>query len=118
MRAARSRKRWASSRVKLANAAQATFPPEVVVREGGDAVEVDGVDGDGAAAVERAEGCDDDGAGGGERDGGVEQFGRRVVVAARPLGAERARSLALRSGACAHARSMNAILAATTGTAG
>ena len=64
----------------VGDAAQAPLPPEVRVGERGNAVEVDRIDGDRAAAVEGAQGRDDHAARRGEGDRRVERGGRRIVV--------------------------------------
>jgi hypothetical protein len=66
------------------DAADAALPPEQVIGELRHAIEMDGVDGDGAAAVDRPQRGDHDVARGRKRDRGVERFGRRFVVAACP----------------------------------
>ncbi len=90
---------------EVGDAAQSSFPPQIAVGELGDPVEVNGVDGHGAPAIERPQRRHDHAAGRGEGDGGVEALGRRVVVPAGPLGAEAqgARSFGRRSGAHEHA---------------
>ena len=80
------------------DAPDAALPPEQVVRELRHAIEMDGVDRDGAAAIERAQRRDDDVAHRREGDGRIERLGRRVVVAAGPHGAELERASLLRLG--------------------
>src|SRR6185295_9891609 len=81
-----------------------TLPPELVVRELGKTVEVDGVDGDRASSAERLEGRPNDIARWRERDRGVEGLRWLFSVVARPLGPELARALTLpsRSGRYEH----------------
>src|SRR5690242_12215624 len=66
----------------------ALAPEERVVVEGGDLIEVDGVDGDDAAFAQSRERADDDLAGGSEGDGAVELDGWAGVFVADPFGAE------------------------------
>lgn len=73
---------------EVRDATKAAFTPEEVVVELGDAVEMDGVDGDGPAWPYRLESRDHDGARGGKRDGRIEPGGRGLVVAACPGGTE------------------------------
>ena len=57
------------------DAADGALPPEQVVGELGYAIQVDRVDGDGAASLERTQRRDDDVADGRERDRAVERLG-------------------------------------------
>ena len=92
----------ASWRVTFATLRTQRSPPHQVVGELRHAIEVDGVDGDRAAAFERAQRGDDDVAGGSERDRRIERLGRRLVVAAGPNRPELEGALPLRLGARAH----------------
>jgi hypothetical protein len=70
------------------DAAQRALPPELVVGELGDAVEVDRVHGHRSAAVDGVERAHHHVAARGERDRGVQRRGYRLVVGTRPDGAE------------------------------
>ncbi len=86
--AARARNSPTSSRVTFGDAAHLTLPPQLLVVEGRDVVEVDRVDGDDATAIEVAEREHDDVAHGREGDRRVERHGRRRVEATDPTRAE------------------------------